>query len=145
MSIDLCRCHQGRVKPVSENYTRNLTPPTEGFDCHVSEQFPTVSAKTSSFLAFERAQVRWCTWLGMKSRLFFFFFPPHFPESKCKWAFRTFRLGKSVTLLYVLFLRNGHTFSIKVLKVNWHYQRNVGKKTQVMTIQSHVCIGLHRW
>lgn len=49
---------QGRVKKVSENYTQNFTAPTEGFDCHVSEQLPSVSAKTSSFLAFERTQVR---------------------------------------------------------------------------------------
>lgn len=48
---------QGRVKKVSENYTQNFTVPTEGFDCHMSEEFPSVSAKTSSFLAFERTQV----------------------------------------------------------------------------------------
>lgn len=58
MNIVLCRYQQGRVKKVLENYTQNLSAPSEGFDCHVSEQFPTVSAKTSSFLAFERTQVR---------------------------------------------------------------------------------------
>lgn len=54
--IAILRLTQGRVKRVSENYTQNLTEPTEGFDCHVSEQLPSVSSKTSSFLAFERTQ-----------------------------------------------------------------------------------------
>ena len=49
---------QGKVKKVLENYTQNFTAPTERFDCHVSEQLPSVSANTSSFLAFERTQVR---------------------------------------------------------------------------------------
>lgn len=52
----LC-CLQGRVKKVSENYTKNFTVPTNGFDCHMSEGFLEVSATTSSFLAFERTQV----------------------------------------------------------------------------------------
>lgn len=56
--IVLCCYLQGRVKKVLENYTQNFTAPTEGFDCHVSEQLPSVSANTSSFLAFERTQVR---------------------------------------------------------------------------------------
>lgn len=50
-------CHQGRVKEVTENYTQNFTPPTAGFDCHVSEQLRSVCTTTSSFLAFERTQV----------------------------------------------------------------------------------------
>lgn len=50
--------HQGRVKKVLENYTQNFTAPTVGYDCHVSEQLPSVSDQTSSFLAFERTQVR---------------------------------------------------------------------------------------
>ncbi|XP_045894077.1 uncharacterized protein tasor2 isoform X3 [Micropterus dolomieu] len=54
--IAIIRLTKGRVKQVSENYTQNFTAPTEGFDCHVSEQWPSVSAKTSSFLAFERTQ-----------------------------------------------------------------------------------------
>ncbi|KAL3061279.1 hypothetical protein OYC64_009463 [Pagothenia borchgrevinki] len=54
--IVIIRLTKGRVKNVSENYTQNLTAPTAGFDCHVSEQLPSVSAKTSSFLAFERTQ-----------------------------------------------------------------------------------------
>ncbi|KAI4825737.1 hypothetical protein KUCAC02_021407, partial [Chaenocephalus aceratus] len=54
--IAIIRLTKGRVKNVSENYTQNLTAPTAGFDCHVSEQLPSVSAKTSSFLAFERTQ-----------------------------------------------------------------------------------------
>lgn len=57
-SAVLCCYQQGRVKQVLENYTLNFTPPTEGFDCHESAEFPTVSAKTNSFLAFERTQVR---------------------------------------------------------------------------------------
>uniref|UniRef100_A0A673BWI8 Uncharacterized LOC115421242 n=1 Tax=Sphaeramia orbicularis TaxID=375764 RepID=A0A673BWI8_9TELE len=54
--IAIIRLTQGRVKKVLENYTQNFTTPTVGFDCHVSEQLPTVSSKTSSFLAFERTQ-----------------------------------------------------------------------------------------
>ncbi|KAG7523401.1 hypothetical protein JOB18_045886 [Solea senegalensis] len=54
--IVIFRLTKGRVKRVFENYTQNLTPPTLGFDCHVSEELPSVSAKTSSFLAFERTQ-----------------------------------------------------------------------------------------
>ncbi|XP_063762986.1 uncharacterized protein tasor2 isoform X2 [Eleginops maclovinus] len=54
--IAIIRLTKGRVKTVLENYTENLTAPTAGFDCHVSEQLPSVSAKTSSFLAFERTQ-----------------------------------------------------------------------------------------
>ncbi|CAK6961651.1 uncharacterized protein LOC128358393 [Scomber scombrus] len=54
--IAIIRLTKGRVNKVLENYTQNLTAPTAGFDCHVSEQLPSVSAKTSSFLAFERTQ-----------------------------------------------------------------------------------------
>ncbi|XP_058501474.1 protein TASOR-like [Solea solea] len=54
--IVIFRLTKGRVKRVFENYTQNLTPPTLGYDCHVSEELPSVSAKTSSFLAFERTQ-----------------------------------------------------------------------------------------
>uniref|UniRef100_A0A3Q4IBE5 Uncharacterized LOC102782485 n=1 Tax=Neolamprologus brichardi TaxID=32507 RepID=A0A3Q4IBE5_NEOBR len=54
--IAIIRLTKGKVKRVSENYTQNFTAPTVGLDCHVSEQFPSVSAQTSSFLAFERTQ-----------------------------------------------------------------------------------------
>ncbi|XP_068579122.1 protein TASOR 2 isoform X2 [Cebidichthys violaceus] len=54
--IAIIRLSKGRVKNVLENYTQNFTAPTVGFDCHVSEQLPSVSPKTSSFLAFERSQ-----------------------------------------------------------------------------------------
>uniref|UniRef100_A0A3Q0SPG3 Uncharacterized protein n=1 Tax=Amphilophus citrinellus TaxID=61819 RepID=A0A3Q0SPG3_AMPCI len=54
--IAIIRLTKGKVKKVSENYTQNFTAPTVGFDCHVSEQLPSVSAQTSSFLAFERTQ-----------------------------------------------------------------------------------------
>ncbi|KAM6925711.1 uncharacterized protein tasor2 isoform 2-T2 [Lycodopsis pacificus] len=54
--IAIIRLLKGRVKQVLENYTQNFTAPTVGFDCHVSEQLPSVSPKTSSFLAFERTQ-----------------------------------------------------------------------------------------
>ncbi|XP_040894265.1 uncharacterized protein tasor2 isoform X2 [Toxotes jaculatrix] len=54
--IAIIRLTKGRVKRVLENYTQNFTAPTVGFDCHVSEQLSSVSAKTSSFLAFERTQ-----------------------------------------------------------------------------------------
>uniref|UniRef100_UPI0037E81E95 protein TASOR 2 isoform X2 n=1 Tax=Semicossyphus pulcher TaxID=241346 RepID=UPI0037E81E95 len=54
--IAIIRLTKGRVKKVLENYTQTLTVPTVGFDCHVSEQLSSVSANTSSFLAFERTQ-----------------------------------------------------------------------------------------
>ncbi|KAM9754763.1 uncharacterized protein tasor2 isoform 2-T2 [Menidia menidia] len=54
--IAIFKLTKGKVKKVAENYTQNFTEPTVGFDCHVSEQLPSVSAKTSSFLAFERTQ-----------------------------------------------------------------------------------------
>nr|XP_046169237.1 uncharacterized protein LOC124004619 isoform X3 [Oncorhynchus gorbuscha] len=54
--IAIIRLTKGRVKDVTENYTVNYTPPSNGFDCHVSEQLSAVSANTSSFLAFERTQ-----------------------------------------------------------------------------------------
>uniref|UniRef100_A0A3Q2ZP21 Uncharacterized LOC108230070 n=1 Tax=Kryptolebias marmoratus TaxID=37003 RepID=A0A3Q2ZP21_KRYMA len=54
--IAIVRLTKGRVRRVVENYTQHFTEPTAGFDCHVSEQLPSVSAKTSSFLAFERTQ-----------------------------------------------------------------------------------------
>ncbi|XP_018540040.1 uncharacterized protein tasor2 isoform X2 [Lates calcarifer] len=54
--IAIVRLTKGRVKKVLENYTQNFTAPTVGFDCHVSEDLSSVSAKTSSFLAFERTQ-----------------------------------------------------------------------------------------
>ncbi|KAM9376857.1 uncharacterized protein tasor2 isoform 2-T2 [Pholidichthys leucotaenia] len=54
--IAIIRLTKGKVKKVSENYTQNFTAPTVGFDCHVSEQLPSVSSQTSSFLAFERTQ-----------------------------------------------------------------------------------------
>uniref|UniRef100_A0A3P8ZRQ2 DUF3715 domain-containing protein n=1 Tax=Esox lucius TaxID=8010 RepID=A0A3P8ZRQ2_ESOLU len=54
--IAIIRLTKGRVKEVTANYTVNYTSPTDGFDCHVSEQISDVSANTSSFLAFERTQ-----------------------------------------------------------------------------------------
>ncbi|CAL9696878.1 unnamed protein product [Knipowitschia caucasica] len=54
--IVVVKITKGRVAKVSENYTQNLTVPTVGFDCHVSEQLQSVSSKTSSFLSFERTQ-----------------------------------------------------------------------------------------
>ncbi|XP_013872588.1 uncharacterized protein tasor2 [Austrofundulus limnaeus] len=54
--IAIIRLTKGKVKKVVENYTQNFTEPSVGFDCHVSEQLPSVSNKTSSFLAFERTQ-----------------------------------------------------------------------------------------
>nr|XP_029490824.1 uncharacterized protein LOC115109709 isoform X3 [Oncorhynchus nerka] len=54
--IAIIRLTKGRVRDVTENYTVNYTPPSNGFDCHVSEQLSAVSANTSSFLAFERTQ-----------------------------------------------------------------------------------------
>ncbi|XP_038164865.1 uncharacterized protein LOC119799149 [Cyprinodon tularosa] len=54
--IAIIKLTKGKVKNVAENYTQNFTEPSVGFDCHVSDQLPSVSAKTSSFLAFERTQ-----------------------------------------------------------------------------------------
>ncbi|XP_024137201.1 uncharacterized protein tasor2 isoform X2 [Oryzias melastigma] len=54
--IAIIKLTKGKVKKVLENYTEKFTEPTVGFDCHVSEQLASVSAKTSSFLAFERTQ-----------------------------------------------------------------------------------------
>uniref|UniRef100_A0A3P9HHQ9 Uncharacterized protein n=1 Tax=Oryzias latipes TaxID=8090 RepID=A0A3P9HHQ9_ORYLA len=54
--IAIIRLTKGKVKKVLENYTERFTEPTVGFDCHVSDQLASVSAKTSSFLAFERTQ-----------------------------------------------------------------------------------------
>ncbi|XP_041853778.1 protein TASOR 2 isoform X2 [Melanotaenia boesemani] len=54
--IAIIKLTKGKVQNVAENYTQNYTEPTVGFDCHVSEHLPSVSAKTSSFLAFERTQ-----------------------------------------------------------------------------------------
>ncbi|XP_056115730.1 uncharacterized protein tasor2 isoform X2 [Rhinichthys klamathensis goyatoka] len=54
--IVLLKLTKGRVKEVTDNYTQNFTPPTAGFDCHVSEQLGAVSSTTSSFLAYERTQ-----------------------------------------------------------------------------------------
>uniref|UniRef100_A0A3Q3LYG5 Uncharacterized protein n=1 Tax=Labrus bergylta TaxID=56723 RepID=A0A3Q3LYG5_9LABR len=54
--IAILKLTKGRVKKTLENYTQTFTVPTVGFDCHVSEQLPSVSDKTSSFLAFERTQ-----------------------------------------------------------------------------------------
>lgn len=44
--IAIIRLTKGKVKKVAENYTQNFTEPTVGFDCHVSEHLPSVSAKT---------------------------------------------------------------------------------------------------
>ncbi|XP_067270398.1 protein TASOR 2 isoform X2 [Pseudorasbora parva] len=54
--IVLLKLTKGRVKEVTDNYTQNFTPPTAGFDCHVSEHLGAVSSTTSSFLAYERTQ-----------------------------------------------------------------------------------------
>ncbi|XP_067250590.1 protein TASOR 2 isoform X1 [Chanodichthys erythropterus] len=54
--IVLLKLTKGRVKDVTDNYTQNFTPPTPGFDCHVSDQLGAVSSTTSSFLAYERTQ-----------------------------------------------------------------------------------------
>uniref|UniRef100_A0A3B3WS58 Uncharacterized protein n=1 Tax=Poecilia mexicana TaxID=48701 RepID=A0A3B3WS58_9TELE len=54
--IAIIRLTKGKVKKVAENYTQHFTEPTVGYDCHVSDQLPSVSSKTSSFLAFERTQ-----------------------------------------------------------------------------------------
>ncbi|KAG7454644.1 hypothetical protein MATL_G00261920 [Megalops atlanticus] len=54
--IAILRLTKGRVRTVMENYTRNFTLPSPGFDSHVSEQIGAVSSTTSSFLAYERTQ-----------------------------------------------------------------------------------------
>lgn len=54
--IAIFKFTKGRVKDVMENYTLKFTPPTPEFDCHQAELIETVTAATSSFLAFERTQ-----------------------------------------------------------------------------------------
>ncbi|XP_065104408.1 uncharacterized protein tasor2 isoform X2 [Paramisgurnus dabryanus] len=54
--IILVKLTKGRVKEVTDNYTQNFTPPTPGFDCHVSEHLSAVTSTTSLFLAYERTQ-----------------------------------------------------------------------------------------
>ncbi|KAL1270236.1 hypothetical protein QQF64_032525 [Cirrhinus molitorella] len=54
--IVLLKLTKGRVKEVTDNYTQNFTPPTAGYDCHISDQLGAVSSTTSSFLAYERTQ-----------------------------------------------------------------------------------------
>lgn len=54
------------MKKVTENYSQKLAEPTQGFDCHMSEKFLTVSATTSSSLAFRRTQV--CLYLEMMAK-----------------------------------------------------------------------------
>ncbi|XP_069019683.1 protein TASOR 2 isoform X1 [Embiotoca jacksoni] len=54
--IAIIRLTKGKAKKVLQNYTQDFTAPTEGFDCHVSVELPSVSAKTSSFLAFDSTQ-----------------------------------------------------------------------------------------
>uniref|UniRef100_A0A3Q4BBI1 Uncharacterized protein n=1 Tax=Mola mola TaxID=94237 RepID=A0A3Q4BBI1_MOLML len=68
--IVIIRLTKGKAKKISENYTQNFTAPTAGFDCHVSEELTTVSTKTSSFLAFERTQVRSMQFLPLISSTF---------------------------------------------------------------------------
>ncbi|XP_072327196.1 uncharacterized protein [Scyliorhinus torazame] len=47
---------KGRVKPMIENYTADLTGPSAGYNCHVSTNSDTVSSITSHFQAFELTQ-----------------------------------------------------------------------------------------
>ncbi|XP_016323777.1 uncharacterized protein tasor2 isoform X3 [Sinocyclocheilus anshuiensis] len=54
--IVILKLTKGRVKEVTDNYTQNFTPPTAGYDCHISDQLGAVSSTTSSFLAYERTQ-----------------------------------------------------------------------------------------
>ncbi|XP_058640088.1 protein TASOR 2 isoform X2 [Onychostoma macrolepis] len=54
--IVLLKLTKGRVKEVTDNYTQNFTPPTAGYDCHISDQLGAVSSTISSFLAYERTQ-----------------------------------------------------------------------------------------
>ncbi|XP_054632482.1 uncharacterized protein tasor2 isoform X2 [Dunckerocampus dactyliophorus] len=54
--IAIIRLTTGRVRRVSENHSQDLTAPTEGFDCHVSQNLASVSPRTSFRLAFERTQ-----------------------------------------------------------------------------------------
>lgn len=55
------------MKEVSEKYTQRVTAPTQGFDCHASKGFSTVRSHTSSFLAFQRTQVRGWTQVCVSS------------------------------------------------------------------------------
>uniref|UniRef100_W5KYR0 Transcription activation suppressor family member 2 n=1 Tax=Astyanax mexicanus TaxID=7994 RepID=W5KYR0_ASTMX len=91
--IVLLKLTKGRVKEVTENYTQNFTPPTAGFDCHVSDQLGAVCATTSSFLAFERTQYYLYELLDGGNK------PEPCPRHVCPFAVVAFSYGKTSTSL----------------------------------------------
>ncbi|XP_043944759.1 protein TASOR 2 [Protopterus annectens] len=54
--IVIVKVLKGRVKSVAENYTKNYTIPSPGFDCHISGNVSKVSPTTSHFQTFELTQ-----------------------------------------------------------------------------------------
>ncbi|XP_072537564.1 uncharacterized protein tasor2 isoform X2 [Salminus brasiliensis] len=111
--IVLLKLTKGRVKEVTENYTQNFTPPTTGFDCHVSEQLGAVCATTSSFLAFERTQYYLYELLDGGSK------PEPCPRHVCPFAVVAFSYGKT-------------TISLELKeksqeKTSFHYQPWIGQ------------------
>ncbi|XP_060788342.1 uncharacterized protein tasor2 isoform X4 [Neoarius graeffei] len=84
---------RGRVKEVTENYTQNFTPPTAGYDCHVSEQLRAVCATTSSFLAFERTQYYMYELLDGGEKV------EPCPRHVCPFAIVAFSYGKTASSL----------------------------------------------
>lgn len=91
--IVLLKLTKGRVKEVTENYTQNFTPPTAGFDCHVSDQLRAVCATTSSFLAFERTQYYLYELLDGGNK------PEPCPRHVCPFAVVAFSYGKTTPSL----------------------------------------------
>ncbi|XP_077600754.1 uncharacterized protein LOC144215589 isoform X2 [Stigmatopora nigra] len=54
--IAIIKLTTGRVRRVPENHTQDISSPTVGFDCHVSQLLASVTTQTSFSLAFERTQ-----------------------------------------------------------------------------------------
>ncbi|XP_066499421.1 protein TASOR 2 isoform X2 [Hoplias malabaricus] len=95
-NIVILKLTKGRVKEVTENYTQKFTPPTSGFDCHVSDQLGAVCATTSSFLAFERTQYYMYELLeGRRSRA------EPCPRHVCPFAVVAFSYGKNTFSLEI--------------------------------------------
>ncbi|XP_076860256.1 uncharacterized protein tasor2 isoform X4 [Brachyhypopomus gauderio] len=91
--IVLLKLTKGRVKEVTENYTQKFTPPSAGFDCHVSEQLGAVCGSTSSFLAFERTQYYMYELLDGNSKT------EPCPRHVCPYAVVAFSYGKTAVSL----------------------------------------------
>ncbi|XP_052460754.1 uncharacterized protein LOC128018918 isoform X2 [Carassius gibelio] len=90
--IVLLKLSKGRVKEVTDNYTQNFTPPTAGYDCHISDQLCAVSSTTSSFLAYERTQYYMYELRGGSNDI------ETCPRHACPFAIVAFSYGKMSTM-----------------------------------------------